>query len=81
MGISKQSFFFAQCYPPTWSEEVFAIKKLRNIVQWTYVVNDFTVKKLQEQFMKGMKRQSGEKSIDCTLIGRVMIIHSVAGLI
>ena len=40
-----------------------------------------TVKKLQEQFMKGMKRQSGEKSIDCTLIGRVMIIHSVAGLI
>ena len=25
---------------PNWSEEVFVIKKVKNIVPWTYVIND-----------------------------------------
>ena len=27
-------------YTPNWSEEVFVIKKVKNTVPWTYVVND-----------------------------------------
>ena len=26
---------------PNWSEEIFVIKKIKNAVPWTYVINDF----------------------------------------
>ena len=31
---------FAKAYTPNWSEEVFVIKKVKNTVPWTYVIND-----------------------------------------
>ena len=31
---------FAKGYTPNWSEEVFVIKKVKNTVSWTYVIND-----------------------------------------
>ena len=30
--------FFAKGYAPNWPEEVFAIKKVKNNVPWTYVI-------------------------------------------
>ena len=38
--ISKYKNIFAKGYMPNWSEEVFVIKKVRNTVPWTYVIND-----------------------------------------
>ena len=38
--ISKYKNIFAKGYTPNWSEEVFAIKKVKNTVPWTYVIND-----------------------------------------
>ena len=38
--ISKYKNIFAKCYVPNWSEEVLAIKKLKNTVPWTQVVSD-----------------------------------------
>ena len=38
--ISKYKNIFAKGYAPNWSEEVFVIKKVKNTVPWTYVVND-----------------------------------------
>ena len=38
--ISKYKNIFAKGYTPNWSEEVFVIKKVKNTVQWTYVIND-----------------------------------------
>ena len=38
--ISKQKNIFAKGYTPNWSQEVFMIKKVKNIVPWTYVIND-----------------------------------------
>ena len=38
--ISKYKNIFAKDYTPNWSEEIFAIKKIKNTVPWTYVVND-----------------------------------------
>ena len=38
--ISKYKNIFAKGYNPNWSEEVFAIKKIKNTALWTYVVND-----------------------------------------
>ena len=38
--ISKQKSIFAKIYTPNWSEEVFVIKKIKNTVPWTYVIDD-----------------------------------------
>ena len=38
--ISKYKSIFAKGYTPNWSEEVFIIKKVKNIVPWTYVIDD-----------------------------------------
>ena len=32
--------FFAKRYAPNWSEEIFVIKKVKNTVPWTYIIND-----------------------------------------
>ena len=37
--ISKHKNIFAKGYTPNWSEEVFVIKKVKNTVPWTYVIN------------------------------------------
>ena len=39
--ISKYKNTSAKGYTPNWSEEVFVIKKLKNTVPWTYVINNF----------------------------------------
>ena len=39
--ISKHKNLFAKGYTPNLSEEVFVIKKVKNTVSWTYVINDF----------------------------------------
>ena len=38
--ISKYKNIFAKGYTPNCSEEGFAIKKIKNTVPWTYVIND-----------------------------------------
>ena len=38
--ISKYKNAFAKGYMPNWSEEVFIIKKVKNTIPWTYVIND-----------------------------------------
>ena len=39
--ISKYKNIFPKGYTPSWSEEIFVIKKIKNTVPWTYVINDF----------------------------------------
>ena len=38
--ISKYKNIFAKGYASNWSEESFAIKKVKNAVPWTYIIND-----------------------------------------
>ena len=38
--ISKYKNIFAKGYTPNCSEEIFVIKKIKNTVPWTYVIND-----------------------------------------
>ena len=37
--ILKYKDVFAKGYTPNWSEEIFVIKKVKNTVPWTYVIN------------------------------------------
>ena len=46
--ISKYNNIFAKSYTPNWSEEVFMIKKIKNTVPWTYVINDINGKEIVE---------------------------------
>ena len=38
--ISKYKNVFAKGYTPNWSEEDFAIKKVKNIVRWFKIIDD-----------------------------------------
>ena len=44
--MSKYKNFFAKGYVPNWSEDVFVITKVKNIVPWTYVISDLEEKEI-----------------------------------
>ena len=48
--ISKYKNIFANGYMPNWSEEVFVIKKVKNTVPWTYVINDLNGEEITGTF-------------------------------
>ena len=48
--ISKYKNIFAKGYTSNWSEEVFVIKKVKNTVPWTYVINDLNSEQIIETF-------------------------------
>ena len=48
--ISKYKNIFAKGSAPNWSEEVFVISKIKNIVPWTYVINDLNRKEITGTF-------------------------------
>ena len=48
--ISKYKSIFTKGYTPNWSEEVFVIKKVKNTVPWTYVINDLNGEEIMGTF-------------------------------
>ena len=48
--ISKYKNIFAKGYAPNWSEEIFMIKKIKNTVPWTYVINDLNGEEINGTF-------------------------------
>ena len=59
--ISKYKNMFAKRYMPNWSEEIFVIKKVKNTVPWTYVINDINGEELigtfYEEELQGTNQQ------------------------
>ena len=57
--ISK---FFAKGYTPNWSEEIFVIKKIKNTVPWSYVINDLNGEEIIRTFFENelQKTNQGE---------------------
>ena len=37
--ISKYKNVFSKSYTPNWREEIFVVKKVKNTVPWTYLIN------------------------------------------
>ena len=90
--ISKYKSIFAKGYTPNWSEEVFVIKKVKNTVPWTYVINDLNGEEIMGTFYeKELQKTNQEefriekvikrKVIKCMLNGKDMIIHLIVGSI
>ena len=48
--ISKYKNIFGKAYTPNWSEDVFVIKKVKNTVPWTYIIDDLSGEKIIETF-------------------------------
>ena len=48
--ISKYKNIFAKGYAPSWSEEVFMIKEVKNTVPWTYIINDLNAEEITGTF-------------------------------
>ena len=69
---------FAERYTPSWSEEVFLIKEVKNTVPLTNVVNDLNGEEIIGTFHE---KELQEKETNYMSHGKDMIIHVIAGLI
>ena len=60
--ISKYKNIFSKGYTPNWSKEVFVIKKAKNTVPWTYVINDLNGEEITGAFYeKELKKTNQEE--------------------
>ena len=60
--ISKYKSIFTKAYMPNWSEEVFVIKKVKNTVPWTCVINDLNGEEITGTFYeKELQKKSHEE--------------------
>ena len=60
--ISKYKNTFAKGYTPNCSEEVFVIKKVKNTVSWTYIINDLNGEVIMGTFYeKELQKTSQEE--------------------
>ena len=59
--ISKYKNIFAKGYIPNWSEEIFIIKKIKNTVPWTYVLNDHNGEEIIGTFYENELQKTNQK--------------------
>ena len=62
--ISKYKNIFTKFYVTNWFEEVFVIKKVKNIVPWTYVISDLTVEEIVGTFKAKELQKKIKKSLE-----------------
>ena len=48
-------------YTPNWSEEVFVIKKVKNTVPWSYVINDLNSEEITGTFYEKESQKTNEE--------------------
>ena len=59
--ISKYKNIFAKGYTPNCSEEVFVIRKVKNTVPWTYVINDLNGEEIIGTFFEKELQKTNQK--------------------
>ena len=59
--ISKYKNVFAKGCAPNWSEEYFVIKKVKNTVPWTYVINDLNNEEIIGSFYEKELQKTNQK--------------------
>ena len=52
---------FAKGYMPNWSEEIFVIKKIKNTVPWTHVINDLNGEEIIGTFYENELQKTDQK--------------------
>ena len=59
--ISKCKNIFAKGYMPNWSEEVFAVSKIKTAVPWTCVINDLNGEEIIGTFYEKELQKTNQK--------------------
>ena len=59
--ISKYKNIFAKGYLPNWSEEVFAVSKIKNTVPWTDVINDLNGEEIMGTFYEKEQQKTDQQ--------------------
>ena len=59
--ISKFKNVFAKGYTPNRSEEIFAVKKIKNRVSWTYIINDLKGEEIVGSFYEKELQKTNQK--------------------
>ena len=59
--ISNQKNIFPKGYKGNWSEEVFVIKKVKNTVPWTYLINDLNGKIIGTFYEKELQKTNQQE--------------------
>ena len=67
--ISKYKNIFDKGYTPNWSEEVFAISKIKNALPWTYVINDLNGEEITGSFYEKELEKTNQKEFT---IGKII---------
>ena len=60
--ISKYKNIFTKGYMPNWSEEIFIIKKIKNTVPWTYLINDLIGEEIIGTFYENELQKTDQKN-------------------
>ena len=85
--ISKYKNIFAKEYMSNWSEEIFVIKKVKNTIPRTYVINDLNGEEIigtfhEKEWQKTNQEEFRIEKVDKLYVKwKVMIIHLIVGLI
>ena len=59
--ISKYKNIFTKGFMPNWSEEIFVIKKIKNTVPRTYVINDLNGEEIIGTFYENELQKTDQK--------------------
>ena len=59
--ISKFKNVFAKGYTPNWSEEIFVVKKIKNTVSWTYIINALNGGEIVRSFYEKELQKTNQK--------------------
>ena len=59
--ISKYKNIFAKGHMPNWSEEIFIIKKIKNTIPWTYVLNELNGEEINGTFYEHENQGTSQK--------------------
>ena len=58
---SKYKNIFAEGYAPSWSDEIFVVKKIKNTVPWAYVVSDLNGEEIIGSFYEKELQKTNQK--------------------
>ena len=59
--ISKYKGIFAKAYVENWSEKDFVTEKVKNLVPWTYAINDFNREETVGMFYEREFQKTNQK--------------------
>ena len=59
--ISKYKSIFAKGYTPTWSDEIFVVKNVKNSVPWSYEISDLNGEEIVGSFYEKELQKTDQK--------------------